>query len=72
MKHDTAFQVAASNIRVGSGVTREVGSDLRDLGAERTMLVIDPALARTEVGETVTASLRRSGVGFELFDAVSV
>ena len=72
MKHDTAFQVAASNIRVGRGVTREIGMDLVDLGARRTMLVIDPALVETEVGETVTSALRTCGIGFDVFDAVSV
>jgi hydroxyacid-oxoacid transhydrogenase len=72
MKHDTAFQVAASNIRVGQGITREIGFDLVDLGARRTMLVMDPALVATEVGETVTRAMRESGVGFEIFDGVSV
>jgi hydroxyacid-oxoacid transhydrogenase len=72
MKHDTAFQVAASNIRVGQGITREIGMDLVDLGAKRTMLVIDPALVGSPVGETVLASLRDSRIGYELFDGVSV
>lgn len=72
MRYDTAFQVSASNLRFGRGITREIGMDLRDLGAERVMLVIDPALARSEVGETVVASLRGSRVGYELFDAVSI
>jgi len=72
MQHDTAFQVAASNIRVGRGVTREVGMDLLDLGVQRTMLVIDPALVGTEVGDTVTGSLLASGIAYELYDAVSV
>jgi hydroxyacid-oxoacid transhydrogenase len=72
MKHDTAFQVAASNIRVGRGVTREIGMDLVDLGAKRTMLVIDPALVDTTVGETVTEALRACGIGYEAFDGVSV
>jgi hydroxyacid-oxoacid transhydrogenase len=72
MQHDTAFQVSASNLRFGRGITREIGMDLRDLGAARVMLVIDPALVRTEVGEKVVASLRASGIGYEVFDAVSI
>lgn len=72
MNHDTAFQVAASNIRVGRGITREIGMDLVDLGARRTMLVIDPALVDTEVGKTVADALRGCGIGFEVFDSVSV
>jgi hydroxyacid-oxoacid transhydrogenase len=72
MQRDTAFQMAASNIRFGRGVTREIGMDLVDLGAKRTLVVIDPALLHTATGETVIASLRASGVGFEIFDGVSV
>ena len=33
MEFDTAFQMAASNIRFGPGITREVGLDLNDLQA---------------------------------------
>ena len=58
MIHDTAFQVAASNIRFGRGVTREVGMDLVDLGARHTMIVMDRALVVAEVGRTVTDALR--------------
>jgi hydroxyacid-oxoacid transhydrogenase len=72
MERDTAFQMAASNIRFGQGVTREIGMDLVDLGAKRTLLVIDPALVDTPTGETVTAALEKSGIGYEVFDGVSV
>lgn len=72
MRHDTAFQMAASNIRFGQGVTREIGMDLVDLGAKRTLVVIDPALVDTPTGETVVASLKASGIGHEVFDGVSV
>jgi hydroxyacid-oxoacid transhydrogenase len=72
MKHDTAFQMAASNIRFGRGVTGEIGMDLRDLGAKRTMVVIDPALVDTQVGKTVLDALKRCGIGHDVFDAVSV
>jgi hydroxyacid-oxoacid transhydrogenase len=72
MQRDTAFQMAASNIRFGRGITREIGMDLIDLGAERTLVVIDPALVNTPTGETVRASLDACGVGYEVFDDVSV
>jgi len=72
MERDTAFQMAASNIRFGRGVTREIGMDLVDLGAKRTLVVIDPALVDTPAGHTVSASLKAAGVGFDVFDGVSV
>ncbi len=72
MQHDTAFQMAASNIRFGAGITREVGFDLMDLGARRTLVVIDPALRMLPVGETVLETLRSARLEFEVFDRVSV
>ncbi len=72
MQHDTAFQVAASNIRVGRGITREIGMDLVDLGVRRTMVVIDPALLETEVAATVRSALDGCGIGYEVFGDVRV
>jgi hydroxyacid-oxoacid transhydrogenase len=72
MQHDTAFQMSASNIRFGQGITSEVGHDLRDLGAKRVMVVIDPALVNLPAGQVVRESLRNAGVGHDLFDGVSV
>lgn len=72
MPYDTAFQMSASNIRFGSGTTREVGMDLQDLGARRVMLIIDPALVDLPVGQTVLQTVRGCGVGFDLFTEVAV
>jgi hydroxyacid-oxoacid transhydrogenase len=72
MTHDTAFQMSASNLRFGRGVTAEVGMDLVDLGVKRTMLVIDPALVDLPTGQTVVESLKRNRVDFDVFDHVSV
>jgi hydroxyacid-oxoacid transhydrogenase len=71
-QHNTAFQMSASNIRYGQGVTREVGMDLLDLGVRRTLVVIDPALRSLPVGETVLASLKENGVPHDVFDEVNV
>lgn len=46
--------------------------DLRDLGARRVLVVIDPALRSMPTGETVQTALRDAGISFELFDRVSV
>ena len=72
MRHDTAFQMAASNIRFGQGITREIGMDLVNLGAVKTMVVIDPALVDSPVGETAIRSLKDNSVGHEVFDSVSI
>jgi hydroxyacid-oxoacid transhydrogenase len=70
MTNDTAFQMAASNIRFGTGITREVGMDLVDLGARRVMLVIDPCLVDLATGGAVIESLRASRIDFAVFDQV--
>ena len=44
MERDTAFQMSASNIRFGPGITREIGMDLQDMSVSRTLVVMDPAL----------------------------
>ena len=72
MPNDTAFQMAASNIRFGQGVTSEVGMDLVELGAKRTLLLIDPALLELPTGQTVLAALRDEQIGFDCFSEISV
>ena len=57
MPNDTAFQMAASNIRFGPGTTREIGMDLADMGVKRTLVVIDPALIDRAAGQTVFEAL---------------
>ncbi len=72
MQKDTAFQMAASNIRFGQGVTREVGMDLADMRVKRTMVVIDPKLVPLATGETVFESLKKNNIDYEVFDQVIV
>lgn len=72
MTTDRAFQISNATMRFGWGITSEVGEDFRELQAKRTMLVIDAAVAATEVGEVVTRSLQRAGVDFAKFDGVCV
>jgi len=72
MQNDTAFQMAMSNIRFGSGITREVGMDLAELGLRRVMLVIDPALVNLPTGAAVLESLRANNIDFATYDQVRV
>jgi hydroxyacid-oxoacid transhydrogenase len=72
MKNEFAFEMAASNIRFGPGVTREVGMDLADLGVRNALVITDPGLARMAPVQTVLESLESAGVGFTLYDRVRV
>jgi hydroxyacid-oxoacid transhydrogenase len=71
-KNDNAFEMAAAAIRFGVGVTREVGSDLADLGARNVLVVTDPAMARLPPVQTVLESLAAEGIRFVLYDRVRV
>ena len=71
-ERDTAFQMAASNIRFGPGTTAEVGMDLADMSIDKAVLLIDPALVELPTGRTVISSLEDAGVGFEVFTGISV
>jgi hydroxyacid-oxoacid transhydrogenase len=72
MKNETAFEMAASSIRFGAGVTREVGMDLADLGARKVLVITDPVVADLAPVQTVLESLESAGVGFVLYDRVRV
>ena len=70
--NDSAFEMAAAAIRFGVGVTREVGSDLADLGARNVLVVTDPVMARLPPVQTVLESLAAEGLRFVLYDRVRV
>lgn len=70
--HDSAFQMAASNLRFGAGTTREVGMDLEDMGVRRALLVIDPRLKSLPCGDAVLSALKSANVDFDVFDRVSI
>jgi hydroxyacid-oxoacid transhydrogenase len=72
MEHEYAFEMSASNIRFGPGVTREVGMDLAELKVQRVMVVTDPNLAKLAPVATVLESLESEGIQFELFTRVHV
>jgi hydroxyacid-oxoacid transhydrogenase len=72
MKHETAFEMAVASIRFGSGVTREVGPDLKEMGARLVLVVTDPIVGRLPPAKAVFESLEQSGVPFEIYDSVRV
>ena len=50
---DIAFEMAASSVRYGVGVTREVGMDLCDRGHRRVMVITDRHVATLRPVTTV-------------------
>ena len=72
MANDFAFEMAASAVRFGAGVTREVGADLAELGVTRALVITDPVLRRLAPVNTVMESLEASGIPFVLYDRVRI
>ncbi len=72
MEKEIGFEMAASNIRFGRGITAEIGMDLKDLGVEKAMLLTDSNIAKLSMMKTVTQSLEDEGVDYVLYDQVRV
>ncbi len=72
MSQEFAFEMAASSVRFGAGVTREVGMDLVDHGVRRALVVTDPVVARLAPMQTVLESLAAQGVAAVVYDRVRV
>jgi hydroxyacid-oxoacid transhydrogenase len=72
MANETIFTMDTSSIKFGPGATREVGEDMRALGARRVVVVTDPRLARLEPVALTLESLRAAGIDAVLFDRVRV
>lgn len=67
-----AFEMAASSIRFGPGVTQEVGMDLKNMGARRVCVVTDETVDKLEAMKQVRESLSRQGVDFVVFNGTRV
>jgi hydroxyacid-oxoacid transhydrogenase len=72
MTHEIAFEMAASNVRFGAGVTREVGMDLADLGVRNALVITDPTIRRMRPFQTVLESLEAAGIASTIYDRVRV
>jgi len=72
MAFETAFTMDTSSIKYGPGVTREVGHDMKALGARRVMVVTDPNLTKSRSVSVTLEALDRSGIDAVLFDQASV
>lgn len=69
---DYAFEMAASGVRFGAGVTRECGFDLAEWGMRRVGVFTDPVVGKLLPAERVFESLETAGVEYAVFDRVRV
>lgn len=67
-----AFEMAASSIRFGPGVTQEVGMDMKNMQAKRVCVVTDSTVAKLTAVAQVREALTREGIEFTIFDKVRV
>jgi hydroxyacid-oxoacid transhydrogenase len=72
MAFETVFSMDASSIKFGAGATREVGYDMKDLGARRVMVVTDPNLAKSEPVAIALEALKKENISTALFDQVRI
>jgi hydroxyacid-oxoacid transhydrogenase len=72
MSNETAFEMAGASVRFGVGVTREVGMDLKELGARHVLVLTDPQVGALPPVRTVLDSLEQQGVSSILYSSVRV
>ncbi|KAK3941481.1 putative Fe-containing alcohol dehydrogenase [Diplogelasinospora grovesii] len=67
-----AFEMAASSIRFGPGVTQEVGMDLKNMAAKRVCVVTDETVDKLDAMRQVREALAREGIDFKVFNKTKV
>ncbi len=72
MTLETIFTMDTSSIKYGPGATREVGHELKQLGARRVMVLTDPHLAASPPVAVTLESVRGAGIETVLYDRVRV
>ena len=72
MRHEIAFEMAASSVRFGPGVTREIGMDLADLGAKNVLVVTDSVLRTLAPIQVTLESLETNRIAATVYDRVRV
>jgi hydroxyacid-oxoacid transhydrogenase len=72
MRLESAFTMDTSSIKFGPGVTREIGADMKALGARRVMVVTDPNLVKSEAVAITLEALRAEGIDTVVYDRVRV
>jgi hydroxyacid-oxoacid transhydrogenase len=69
---ETVLTMGSASIKYGFGATREVGYDLKEMGARRVLVVTDRRMARLPPVTVVLESLRREGLDAVLYGEARV
>jgi hydroxyacid-oxoacid transhydrogenase len=72
MDRDTIFEMGTSNLRFGTGSTREVGMDLADLGIKRVMIMTDPNIRDLAPVQIAREAIAAEGIETVIYDTVRV
>uniref|UniRef100_A0AAY4AP19 Hydroxyacid-oxoacid transhydrogenase, mitochondrial n=1 Tax=Denticeps clupeoides TaxID=299321 RepID=A0AAY4AP19_9TELE len=70
--HTYIYRMASANIRYGEGVTREIGMDLHNMGAQNVCLMTDTNLSGLPPVRAVLDSLVQHGVKYKCYNNVRV
>ena len=71
-QREYAFEMAASSIRFGPGCTREVGMDLKNMGASRVCVVTDATVGKLDAMKQVSEALSVEAIDFTVFDRTRI
>ncbi|CEP08392.1 hypothetical protein [Parasitella parasitica] len=69
---DYAFEMAASNIRFGPGVTSEIGMDLNNIHAKKVAVYTDSTIAKLHPLKAVVESLDKHKINYVVYDTCRV
>jgi hydroxyacid-oxoacid transhydrogenase len=67
-----AFEIAASSIRFGPGVTKEVGMDFKNMGAKKVCVVTDTTVRGLDAMRRVEEGLTGEGIEYTIYDGSRV
>ncbi|KAK9367276.1 alcohol dehydrogenase [Lipomyces kononenkoae] len=72
IEKEYAFEMAASNIRYGNGVTREVGMDFKNLGVKKVAVFTDYNILNLAPMKNAIAALESEGIQYEIYSRIRV
>jgi len=72
MKKETVLTMSSAHIKYGFGATRELGHDMKEMGAKRVMVVTDERVAKEEPVAVTVEALKREGIDAVLFSDVRI